>query len=686
VSSLPTERKLAAILSADVVGYSRLMAEDEPGTIRTLTSYREAIGSLVSQHHGRVVDSPGDNLLAEFPNALDAVQCAVEIQGVLRVRNQSLPKGSSMLFRIGVHLGDITKEGDHVYGDGVNIAARLEGLAEAGGVCISANVYDLVHSKLDLGFEDLGEQSVKNIPDPVRAYRIQMDRAAPAPASRARSGRRSAIGAGAALLLVAAVSVWWLYVPRPGPIPDSGAIRSIAVLPLENLSGDPEQDYFVAGMHEALISSLARIGTGLRIISRTSVIEIDREGKSIREIAAQLGVDGVIEGSAMREGDQVRITVQLIDARRDDHLWAQSYDREFSSALALTREISRSVAGQIRLVLSPERERMLADTRPVDSQALDLYLSGAQHLSRVTVPDARRAVELFEASIAADPSFARAYEGLARAYMDLMSNLWAIAPEEALPKMRGAASRAVELDGTLAESHALLARTRWYMEFDWVETEASLSRALALEPMNVHVIGAYSWFLQCSGRIEEGLELMKRAVAADPVNLVTRMEFGWRLYTARRFERVIEESNQMLKIDPGFARAYDLLASSYAALGDLEASHDAYGRYEKLTGRPPWFLQAADRGYKQGGFKGRSSELLATVRRHDDGTISHVVRAFMACGAQEPGEAFVELNHALRRRDPIIVSIGVFPQIDCVRADPRFEELLRKINWPGLDG
>ena len=480
-----------------------------------------------------------------------------------------------------------------------------------------------------------------------------------------------------------AAAGWVLLGEETAPPPEP--IRSIAVLPLENLSGDPEQEYFVAGMHEALISSLARIGTGLRVISRTSAVQVAREGKTIPEIAAQLNVDGVIEGSAMREGDQVRVTVQLIDARIDDHLWAQSYDREFSSALALTREISRSVAGQIHLLLSPDRERLLTETRPVDPQALDLYLSGVQHLNRITVPEARRAIQLFEASIAADPSFARAYEGLAKSYLTLMLELWTISPEEALPKMRDAASRALELDGTLAVAHALHAQARWVMEFEWVETEASLSRALALEPTNVHVLHKFSWFLQCSGRIEEGLELMQRAVAADPLNPVIRTAFGWRLYYARRFRRVIEEANRIIERDSSFAWAYGLLGSGHLSLGDLEAARKGFRRYEELTGRPEWYLEAMDRGYERGGFRGQSRELLAAIRKHDDGSISHAVRAMIACMAEQPEEALIELNHAFLRRDIKILQIAGWPETDCVRSDPRFQDLLRKINWPGLE-
>ena len=327
-----TEHRLAAILSADVVGYSRLMEEDEEATVRTLTAYREQIGALVREHRGRVTDFSGDNFLAEFTTALGAVQCAIEIQRVLSARNASLPADRQMKFRIGAHLGDIRIEQDRIYGDGVNIAARLESLAEPEGLCISGAVHEQVQGKLQLTCQDLGEQSLKNITRPVRVYRVLV--AATEAAEDGRSGARAQSD-------------------------ESDQIRSLAVLPFENLSGDPDYEPFADGMTEALINDLAKIRL-LRIVSRTSILQYKGVRRPLPEVARELRVDGIVEGTVTREGDRMRVTAQLIDARQDRHLWAESYERFVHGVLALQSEIARTVAKQIQLELTPQEEAALA--------------------------------------------------------------------------------------------------------------------------------------------------------------------------------------------------------------------------------------------------------------------------------------------------------------------------------------
>jgi len=376
------ERKLAAILSADAVGYSRLMAEDEAATIRTLSSYREQIGVLVREHRGRVVDSPGDNVLAEFPTALEAVRCAVEIQGVLRVRSASIPAERRMDFRIGVHMGDVATEGGRIYGDGVNIAARLEALAEAGGVCISATVHEQVRNKLDAGFTDLGDQTVKNIPDQIRVYRVQPRsqseapaRAKTAPGSKPRR-LRTALVATAAVLLLLGLGLWASW-PRPlgllidlagvsgppvdPPLPDK---PSIAVLPFANMSADPEQEYFSDGITEDLTTALAG-NPRLFVISRNSAFTYKGKAVKIEDVGRDLGVRYVLEGSVRKAGDRVRITAQLVDATTGGHLWSQRYDRDLSDIFALQSEMAEEILGIVGVEIGAAEARAASpESRP----------------------------------------------------------------------------------------------------------------------------------------------------------------------------------------------------------------------------------------------------------------------------------------------------------------------------------
>ena len=414
------ERRLVAILNADAVGYTRLMADDDVATVETITLHRDEMARLVAQHGGRIVDSPGDNLLAEFSSATQAVKCAVAIQRVLEARNASFPADRRMQFRVGVHLGEVMVDGQRIYGDGVNVAARLESLAEPGGVCVSQKLVDEVGGKLALGFEDLGEQSIKNYPRPVRAYRVRPDgAAAPRSAATKRGRARWLAPAVGGVLIALAVAFSSGLLPSLPQAPDSAAqpleIRSLAVLPLTNLSGDPSQEYFTAGMTEALIADLAKIAS-LSVISRTSVMQYAGVRMPLPEIAAALGVDAVVEGSVMRASDSVRITVQLIDARRDRHLWSDSYERQLRDVLALQREVARAIAREVQLTLAPSEIARLATPPPVDPVAYEAYLKGVYFLGRQGASNHRRAVELLEQAVEADPDYAPAWAYLADAY------------------------------------------------------------------------------------------------------------------------------------------------------------------------------------------------------------------------------------------------------------------------------
>ena len=354
------KRKLTAILSADVEGYSRLMGEDEDATIRTLTTYRELMSTLIQRHRGRVVDSPGDNLLAEFGSVVDAVRCAVEVQEELRIRNVELPENRRMHFRIGVNLGDVVEEGDRIYGDGVNITARVEGLAEGGGICISGTVYDSIKNKLSLSYESMGEHTVKNIAEPVRVYRMRVGPEA-TPLIVEKEGLRHWLKPSLAVfaVLVVAAGAWaiWNFYFRPPPIEPASVEKmayplpdkpSIAVLPFVNLSGDHEQEYIANGITENITTALSKLPEML-VIARTSSMTYKGKSVKAKQVSEELGVRYLLEGSVLKEGDQIRVTAQLIDAIKGHHLWAEKYDRDIKGFFILLDEITKKICTALHM-------------------------------------------------------------------------------------------------------------------------------------------------------------------------------------------------------------------------------------------------------------------------------------------------------------------------------------------------
>ncbi|MGD9224914.1 MAG: adenylate/guanylate cyclase domain-containing protein, partial [Desulfobacterales bacterium] len=421
------KRKLTAILSADVEGYSRLMDDDEEATIRTLTTYRDVMATLIQQYRGRVVDAPGDNLLAEFASAVDAVNCAVEIQRELAERNAESSYERRMQFRIGVNVGDVVEEEDRIYGDGVNIASRVEGLAEAGGICISGRVYDQVENKLDLEYEFLGEQAVKNIAIPLRIYRVLSHPGAAAhrviKAKRAIVGKawRNVFAATLAVVVVgAAVAVWHFYFRFPAvevaavekmafPLPD---IPSIAVLPFDNMSEDPEQEYFSDGLTDQIISTLSKI-RNLFVIARNSTFTYKAKPVKVQKVAEDLGVRYVLEGSVQRTADRIRITAQLIDATTGYHIWSERYDREQNDIFAIQDDITMEITKAIGIeLIEGEQARIWQKTQTSNLRAYEKFLQGRQNILKGTKEKNVRARLLYEEAIALDPGYARAHVGL----------------------------------------------------------------------------------------------------------------------------------------------------------------------------------------------------------------------------------------------------------------------------------
>ncbi len=519
------DRKLAAILSADVVGYSRLMAQDEAATIQTLTGYREVIAMLVRQHRGRVVDSPGDNVLAEFPTALDAVRSALEIQGVLRARNVHLAPERRMEFRIGVHMGDVAVEGGRIYGDGVNIAARLEGLAEAGGICISATVHDQVRNKLDVGFADLGDQTVKNIPEQVHVYRVQpqaVDADAAGP-SRARALPR-VLTAAIAVLVIAGVALWATW-PRPLGIviglagiapPAEPALPdkpSVAVLPFANMSGDSEQAYFSDGITEELTAKLAG-HPELFVISRNSAFSYKGKAVKVEEIGRELGVRYVVEGSVRRAGDQVRITAQLIDATSGHHLWSQQYDREFSDIFAVQSEISEAILVAVGVKVNAAELARIQRRPTEDLNAYESFTKARAKAIQYTRADLAEARRLLEHAIEIDPDYSDAIAMLGGTYSIEYVLGWSSDPA-LIDRAEALARRALELDPSNEGPHVTLGAVNLARgRPDRVIFHAE--KAIELAPSAAGPRLVLSAGLAQSGRPVAAIESLQRAIRLDP--------------------------------------------------------------------------------------------------------------------------------------------------------------------------
>jgi TolB-like protein/class 3 adenylate cyclase/Tfp pilus assembly protein PilF len=685
VNSEGVEHRLAAILSADVVGYSRLMADDEAGTIRILGAYRDEIGLLVRQHRGRVVDAVGDSLLAEFPTATDAVECAVEIQRVVGVRNVALPAERRMEFRIGVHLGEVGADGDRIYGDGVNIAARLEGLAEAGGICISRTVHEQIEGKLDLRCEDLGEQSLKNIPKPVRVFRIGMA-AATAPAETPpRSLRRAVLATGLVVLLGAvAVAGLRMFAGRPvepTPVAIPTPIRSIAVLPLLNLSGDPEQEYFADGMTEALIGDLAKIGS-LRVISRTSSMRYKDSQKALPEIARELNVDAVIEGGVLRAGQRVRVTAQLIHAPTDEHLWAEHYERDYRDILALQGELARSIAAHVEIELTPDEESRLTTARAVDPEAHEAVLKGSYFLVQYTEKALKESIRYFEQALELDPDYAPAYAGLAGAYT-ILAMTGGAPPSEVLPRARAAALKALEIDDALSDAHRSMGAVLFLFDWDWEGAESEVRRAIELDPSNATFRFSYSGLLSALGRHEEALAEIERAVAFDPWHLLTNTHVGYPYYMARQYDRAIEEFEKALALDPNFYDTHCHLGWAYIHKGMYEDAIAAQEKAVLLGGGIPRTKAALAYAYASAG---RTADAVAIIEELKRGSVSHYVSPYQVAvahaGLGQTDEAFEWLEKGYEKRDTWLVELAVEPALDPLRSDPRFDDLLRRIGFP----
>ena len=589
------KRKLSAILSADVEGYSRLMGEDEDATIRTLTTYRELMSTIIQKHRGRVVDSPGDNLLAEFSSVVDAVRCAVEIQEEFRVRNAELPETRKMEFRIGINLGDVVEEGERIYGDGVNITARVEGLAEGGGICISGTVYDSIKNKLSLSYESLGEHTVKNIKEPVRVYRMRIGPGAAAPVVReekARTRRWQKAALAAVVVLVVAAGAWaiWNFYFRPPaiepasiekmayPLPDK---PSIAVLPFDNLSGVPDQDYLADGITENIITALSYIPE-IFVIARNSTFTYKGKAVKAQEVAEDLGVRYILEGSVQRAGDRVRIMAQLIDAASGRHLWADRYDRDLQDLFALQDEITLKIVFALQVKLSVGVQTRLTRKTMPNFEAWSYAVRGYGHWMRHTKADNAKARELFERAASLAPGYAMVFTALGWTHWEDARHGWSESREESLLRAVELAKKALALDESDPMIHALWGAI-YLLQRRYDQAIAEGERSVALGPNQAFPHLLLAMYLYHTGRYKEALPLVRKAMRLDPYYPSSYLELLGGVYLQMgEYEKAVEAFKMLVVREPHRIVGHLGLAIAYIRLGRKEQARSEVAEVLRL--------------------------------------------------------------------------------------------------------
>jgi adenylate cyclase len=561
-NDIQVERKLAAVFAADIAGYSRLMDADEVGTLRALAARRAIMDGLIARHRGRIANTAGDSVLAEFPSAVDAVQCAIDAQRALRDAAAGDPPDRPMLFRIGIHVGDVMVRGGDLLGGGVNIAARLEAVAEAGGIVVSATAHEQVRRILPFTYTDLGAQVLKNIEEPIHAFAV------------AEAGHIPSPSGAATRLAIPGAS-------KPVAVPDK---PSIAVLAFENMSGDPEQEYFSDGISEDIITDLSKI-SGLIVIARNSSFTYKGKAVDLRAVGRDLGVRCVLEGSVRRAGNRIRITAQLIDASNGGHLWAERFDRDLSDLFAVQDDVTSKIVNALKVTLSPAEKTRLGTGGTGNVEAYDYLLRGREFLlgeakNRETFG---QAIKFLTMAIERDPNYSQAYAGRGWAYLFDYQNRWSSDSENGLGLAKRDVARAIELDPTEPLAHVAASMVAAYdADLDRSKSEADI--ALTLNPNCTEAYACLGQVCTFSGRPLEAIPMLERAMLLDPAYIQQYLHLlGLANVLAGRYEAAAVLLRQRILLVPGTDYSRAILASALGHLGEIDEARRVWRELKDIN-------------------------------------------------------------------------------------------------------
>ena len=683
----------------DMVGYSALAQRDDELALELLEEHRRLLREIFPRFHGTEIKTIGDGFLVEFHSALEAAECAIEIQRALSKRNADVSLERRIEIKIGVHIGDVVHRNGDVYGDGVNIAARIEPLAGPGGICVSIDVERQIRNTLEARFEKLAPTELKNISMPMDLFRIILpweDRApiVAQPETESIRASRKFLWAAVALCFVLMIGVGWWWSERPDKIVTSPAAttdsdaaaeipaKNIAVLPFENLSRDPDNAYFVEGIQDEILTRLSKIAD-LKVISRTSTQKYKSAPENLRDVARQLGVANILEGSVQRSNDRVRVNVQLINALTDAHLWADTYDRQLTDIFAVESEIAKTIAETLQARLTGSEKAMIAAQPTNDTTAYELYHKGRSLWEKRSGDNLPKAIAFYEQAIARDPKYALAYAGLANSYV-LLPLYFSVPQRDAMAKAREAALKALQIDPKLAEAHNALGKILNFDDLDLAGAEREFQRAIELQPNNAT---AHQWYgngpLDSLGRFDEAVAETKQAVELDPLSPIINTDRAYPLYYARRYDEAMAQAKKTIELDPGFFYSRQILGMILQAKGDLPGAIAQFEKARQLSGDPLHLALLVVAKTKMGD-KNIAQQVLAELDKvHPDrqGLAYDRALVYLAIGNKEEALRWLEQSYA--DRDGANLSwINVEPILDPLRGEPRFEAVVQKVIAP----
>jgi serine/threonine protein kinase/TolB-like protein/Flp pilus assembly protein TadD len=688
-STLPVTkdyRRLSAIMFTDMVGYSALTQKNEDLALELLKEHREILRPVFSRQNGKEIETAGDSFFVEFVSTLDAAKCAIEIQKILYERNQTVPAERKILLRIGLHVGDVVHMDNHVHGDGVNLAARLEPLASPGCICVSEDVARQVQNKIDLPVIKVGKKKLKNIQLPMNVYKIVLPWE-PKEASTGLSGKFQQISflknplLMLTLLVLLIFSIGYFIFQNSN---DDFAGRSgnrIAVLPFDNISRESEDDYFADGITEEIISNLAKI-SGLDVIARTSIIKYKNADLNIAQIGDELNVGTILEGSVRNVANKTRITVQLIDVPTQKHLWAETYDRELNDIFAIQSDIAMKVAEALKVQLLANEKEQIEKVGTENTDAYRNYLLGNYFLNRRTGESLNKGIEYFTKAIEYDLEFALAYSGLANCYTLIGGAAYGnLSREEASAKANDAVLKALELDPTLAEAHASLGYIKFRFDWDWDEAEKEFKKAIELKPGYAQAHEWYGLFLSLIRKSDKALIEMKRAYELDPLSPSISTGVGRILHFAKKFDKAIAQYKKTLEMYPNYAEVHFALAMTYASQGKIDEGFKELDKAIELShGR---LIMISTRGMLYG-FAGRKKEAFAVIEElkklsyPDSVSPWLLLSIYLSVGDKD--KFFEYAYKAYEQKDPLMVyfqSVVVFDST--YENDSRFHDILKKM-------